>query len=46
MPAGSSVFNTGTRQGFVDIAASIAGWLGLKWQGAGTSFLAAQTTTA
>lgn len=31
----------GTREGFVDIAASIACWLGLDWKGPGVSFIPA-----
>lgn len=30
---------TGVRQGFYDIAATIAGWLDMPWQGPGSSFL-------
>ncbi|HEY9777860.1 MAG TPA: phosphopentomutase [Planktothrix sp.] len=37
--AGADAFNAGTRQGFTDIAASIAGWLGTEWRGPGVSFV-------
>lgn len=43
--ASADTFNAGTRQGFVDIAASIASWLDLPWQGLGSSFLTAKATT-
>jgi phosphopentomutase len=29
----------GTRKGFVDVAASLATWLGLEWSGPGVSFI-------
>lgn len=35
----SSLFNAGTRQGFSDIAATVAAWLGLGWNGPGVSIL-------
>jgi phosphopentomutase len=31
--------NLDTRSGFADVAATIADWLGVRWDGAGTSFL-------
>jgi phosphopentomutase len=31
--------NLGTRDGFVDVAASLAVWLGVKWDGPGVSFI-------
>jgi phosphopentomutase len=35
----SGARDIGTRQGFVDIAASIADWFGIEWNGPGISFL-------
>lgn len=38
--AGGSDLNAGTRNGFADIAASLADWLDVKWSGPGKSFVA------
>jgi phosphopentomutase len=43
--SGSQKFDAGTRQGFTDIAASIAGWLGVSWNGPGVSFLSETAKT-
>ncbi len=37
--AGSFEHNIGTRDGFSDMAASLATWLGLTWKGPGLSFI-------
>lgn len=38
--AGGSDLNAGTRKGFADIAASLAEWLDVRWNGPGKSFVA------
>jgi phosphopentomutase len=42
----SGDFNIGTRDGFSDIAASIASWVDLKWSGPGVSFLSQTSVSA
>src|SRR4030095_8404231 len=37
--AGDQGPDLGTRDGFVDVAASLAVWLGVKWDGPGVSFI-------
>ncbi|HEY9867697.1 MAG TPA: phosphopentomutase [Candidatus Obscuribacterales bacterium] len=39
-PLNRRAANVGTREGFVDIAATLGDWLGMKWKGPGVSFLA------
>jgi phosphopentomutase len=38
-PSVSSGRDLGVREGFVDVAASLAAWFGLKWDGPGVSFI-------
>ncbi|MGH9551029.1 MAG: phosphopentomutase, partial [Terriglobales bacterium] len=42
----SANFDAGTRQGFCDIAATIADWTGVKWNGLGRSVVSETAATA